>query len=160
VFLAVLARAFYHAERARIIDRTPLIGLRKPPIASRAADAMVTADQHAKLSAASPPYFRQFLEMLYLSGCRPAEAAQLAAADVGWEAGTAVIRKHKTMRKGKRRVLYLTPAALALLRELAAFNPTGPLFRNRIGKPWTRSAIGMAIRKAGRVAGVPGKIAY
>ena len=40
VCLAVLARAFYHAERARIIG-TPLIGLRKPPIASRAADAMI-----------------------------------------------------------------------------------------------------------------------
>lgn len=160
VFLATLARAFYHAERARIIDRTPLIGLRKPPIASRAADAMVTTEEHAKLSTASPPYFRRFLEMLYLTGCRPAEAAQLTADDIDWDAGTAVIRKHKTMRKGKRRVLYLAPDAVTLLRELAAKYPTGPLFRNRIGKPWTRSAIGMAIRKAGRTAGLTGKIAY
>lgn len=29
-FLAILARAFRHAERARLIDRTPLIGLRRP----------------------------------------------------------------------------------------------------------------------------------
>ena len=160
VFLAALARAFYHAERLRIIDRTPLIGLRKPPIASRAADAMITAEQHAKLSAVAPPYFRQFLEMLYLTGCRPAEAAQLTAGDIDWDAGTAVVRQHKTVRKGKRRVLYLPPAAITLLRELAAKRTTGTLFRNRIGKPWTRSAIGAAMRTAGERAKLPGKIAY
>ena len=159
-FLAALVRAFYHAERSRIIDRTPLIGLRKPPIASRAADAMVTAEQHAKLSAAAPLYFRQFLEMLYLTGCRPGEASQLTAADIDWEAGTAVIRQHKTMRKGKRRVLYLPPAAVTMLRELATQRPTGTLFRNRIGKPWKRGTIGAAMRKAGQVAGLPRKIAY
>ncbi len=160
VFLATVVRAFYHAERSRIIDRTPLVGLRKPHIASRAADSMVTAEQHTKLAAASPPYFRQFLEMLHLTGCRPAEAAQLTATDLDWDAGTATVRQHKTMRKGKRRVLYLPPAAVTLLRELAAQRPTGTLFRNRIGKPWTRAAIGMAMRKASREARLPSKIAY
>jgi integrase/recombinase XerD len=159
-FLATLARAFYYAERSRIIDRTPLIGLRKPPMASRAADAMVTGEQHAKLSVVAPPYFRQFLEMLYLTGCRPAEAAQLTAADIDWDAKTATVRQHKTVRKGRRRVLYLPPNALAMLSELAVQRPDGTLFRNRIGRPWTRAAIGMAMRKAGKVAGLSGKIAY
>src|SRR5581483_5016909 len=60
-FLAVLARAFRHAERARLIDRTPLVGLRRPPIASRAADVLISADDHARLLAASPAPFRLFL---------------------------------------------------------------------------------------------------
>src|SRR5262249_17430370 len=61
VFLATLARAFSFAERARLIDRTPLVGLRKPTVASRAADVLVSTEQHAALLAASPPYFRSFL---------------------------------------------------------------------------------------------------
>jgi integrase len=159
-FLAVLARAFRHAERARLIDRTPLIGLRRPPIASRAADAMVTRADHEKLIAVVSTPFRRFLGFLFLVGCRPAEAAQLAAGDVNWDDGTAIVRNHKTRRKGKRRVLYLTPAAVADLRELANRYPSGPLFRNRVGKPWTRATIGMAMRKARKLVGLPGKIVY
>ena len=159
-FLGTLVRAFYHAERARLIERTPLLGLRKPPIGSRAADAMVSASDHRKLCAVAPPHFRVLLEMLYLTGCRPSEATQLTEVDIDWEAGTAVIRKHKTVRKGKRRVLYLTPAAVSLLRGLADQFPSGLLFRNAIGKPWTRSSIGMAMRKAARSAGLSRRIAY
>jgi len=159
-FLAVLARAFRHAERARLIDRTPLIGLRRPPIASRAADAMITRPEHVKLCEVSPASFRRFLEFLFLTGCRPSEAARLAAGDVNWVARTAIVREHKTRRKGKRRVLYLTPAAVAELQALAERYPAGPLFRNRVGKPWTRATIGMAMRKARALAGLPGKIAY
>jgi len=159
-FLAVLARAFRFAERARLIDRTPLVGLRKPPIASRAADVLVAAGDHEKLAAAAPAPLRRLLTFLHLTGCRPSEAAGLTAADVNWDAATAVIRRHKTVRKGKRRVLYLVPAAVELLRELAARHPAGPLFRNRIGRAWTRAAIGYGVRKARAAAGLPGKIAY
>jgi integrase len=92
-FLAVVARAFHHAERCRTIDRTPLVGLRKPPIASRAADAMVTAADHDKLAAVAPPPFRRFLAFLFHTGCRPSEAARLTADDVDWITATAVIRR-------------------------------------------------------------------
>jgi integrase len=57
-------------------------------------------------------------------------------------------------------VLYLIPAALELLRPLADRHPTGPPLRNRVGKPWSQSAVGMAMRKAAQKAGLPGKIAY
>ena len=93
-------------------------------------------------------------------GCRPGEAAKIEAPDIDWEVATALIRRHKTARHGKRRVLYLTPAIMELLRPLAARYPTGALLRNRIGKPWTKATIGMSIRKASRMAGVPRKIAY
>jgi hypothetical protein len=56
-FIAVLARAFRHAERARLIDRTPFIGLRRPPIASRAADAMITRTDHVRLHEVSTVAF-------------------------------------------------------------------------------------------------------
>jgi integrase len=159
-FLSVVGRVFKFAERARLIDRTPLVGLRKPPITSRAADTMVTRADHERLAAASPPHFRPFLTFLFQTGCRPSEAAGLTAADVDWVATVAVVRQHKTKAKGKRRVLYLSPEALAVLRKFADERPTGLLFRNRIGKPWTRFTISEGMRRASRKAGLPGKIAY
>jgi hypothetical protein len=45
-FLACLATAYRWAERQRLIDRTPLQGLRRPPKASRGAKAVVSAEQH------------------------------------------------------------------------------------------------------------------
>ena len=160
IFLATLARAFRFAERARLIDRTPLLGLQRPPVGSRAADVIISADEHAKLLAVAPPAFRDLLTILHATGCRPGEAAQIATVDVDWAAGTAIIRKHKTAARGKRRVLYLTAGVLELFRTLAVRYPTGPLLRNRIGKTWTRATVGMAMRKAARAAGVPGKVAY
>jgi integrase len=159
-FLAVLVRAFRFAERARLLDRSPLRDLRRPAIGSRAADVVLTAEQHAKLCEVSPAPFAAFLRFVWLTGCRPGEAAQLAAADVDWTLGTAVIRQHKTRHKGKRRVLYLAPAAVTMLRGLADARPVGPLLRNRIGKPWTRATLGMAMRKARKAAGLPSAILY
>jgi integrase len=159
-FLAVLARAFRFAERARLIERSPLAGLQRPTIGSRAADVLVTAEQCAKLCEVSPPAFARFLRFLYLTGCRPGEAAQLAAADVDWSRSLATLRNHKTKRKGKRRVVYLVPDALALLKELAARHPTGPLLRNRIGNAWTRATLGAAMRTAREAAGLPSAILY
>ena len=48
--------------------------------------------------------------------------------------------------KGKKlsRVVYLSDEAMALVRELSARHPTGPIFRNTDGKPWTRYAINCA----------------
>lgn len=159
-FLSILSRAFRHAERARLIDRTPLIGLRKPRVGSRAADVLITPQEHEKLLAASPLPFQQFLRVLHGTGCRPGEAAKIEAPDIDWEAATVAIRKHKTAHHGKRRVLYLSAAMVALLRPLAEIHPSGALLRNRIGKKWTKANIGMSIRKAARKAGVSRKIAY
>jgi len=156
----VLVRAFRFAERARLIDRSPLRDVKRSAIGSRAADVLVTAEQHAKLCEVSPAPFAAFLRFLWLTGCRPGEAAQIAAADVDWTAGTAVVRSHKTRHKGKRRVIYLAPAAATMLRELAARHPTGVLLRNRIGKTWTRATLGMAMRKAREAVGLPSAILY
>jgi integrase len=40
--------------------------------------------------------------------------------------------------RGRVRVIYLSPSAVELLRELVARHPTGVLFRNGKVNPWTR----------------------
>lgn len=159
-FLAVVLRAYRHGVRSRLIPSSPLADLKRPSIKSRAADVLVTEEQHEKLCAVAPAAFRVFLQFLWLTGCRPGEAAKLSAIEVDTESGVATPRKHKTEKAGKRRTLYLPPAALDLIRPLLDRYPTGPLFRNRIGNGWRRATLGAAMRKASQKAGLPRKILY
>ena len=156
-FLAVLVRAFRYAERCRLIDRSPLTDLKRPPVASRTEEVLLTADEHERLCAVAPPPFRTFLRFLWLTGCRPKEAAQITAADVDWNAGTVTVRQHKTAKAGKRRTLYLSPDGVEVLKELADRRPTGPLLRNRIGARWIKQTLGAAMRTARKRAGLSDK---
>src|ERR1019366_3767318 len=47
-FLGTLTTAFKWAERARLIDKTPLVGLKRPPKASRGAEAIICKEEHAR----------------------------------------------------------------------------------------------------------------
>jgi integrase len=82
-----------------------------------------------------------------LTGCRPGEIARVTAAEVDFEQGLWVQKKHKTAKKtGKPRIIYLPPEAVELTRELVAKRPVGPLFLNSRGKPWTRNAVRIRFR--------------
>ena len=66
-----------------------------------------------------------------------------------------------TEATGEKRCVYLTPALSALCRTLAEENPTGPLFRNTRGEPWTRNAIRIRFRRLRKKLGLPaGVVAY
>jgi integrase len=159
-FLGTLAGAFRWAERARLIGRTPLLGLRRPPKASRGLEALVTAEEHAKLCEAATPQFRLFLQVLWLTGCRPGEAAAITAANFDAANGLVRLREHKEAHKGKARVLYLPPDAVALLVRQRERHASGPLLRNRCGRPWTCWAVVKAMEATRERAGLPSKVAY
>src|SRR5262249_47787786 len=73
------------------------------------------------------------------------DVRQVEAADVDFQSGLWVIRKHKTVKKtGRPLRLPLNPAALDLFRRLAYERPEGKLFLNRRGKPWTAHALAVA----------------
>jgi len=160
-FLGTLATAFRWAERARLIDRTPLAGLRRPPKASRGAEALVTAEEHARLCDAATPWFRLFLAVAYATGARPGEVSAISGASFDAEAGTVRLKEHKTAGKtGKARVVYLTPDVAALLSRQLERHPTGPLLRNRSGKPWNEWSVVKAMEATRQRAGIPHAIAY
>ncbi|MBM3983352.1 MAG: site-specific integrase [Planctomycetes bacterium] len=159
-FLAAAVRAFRFAERSRMIDRTPLAYLKRPAMTSRAADVLITDQQKKQLLQVSPPPFARFLQFIWLTGCRPSECAGLTADDIDWREKSAKVTRHKTAKKGMRRVLPLPPAAVALLRSLADEHPTGILFRNRIGARWHKATWGAAMRTACERAELPRRIVY
>ncbi len=95
--------------------------------------------------------FHDFLTVLWETGCRPIEART-------------VERKHlqrdhwrfpKVSSKGKRynRVVWLSDRALGLsLKQMGRYR-TGPLFRNRNGKPWNKDSLNCRFRRLSKKLG-------
>jgi integrase len=159
-FLSTLVTAFRWAERAGVTDRNPLKGVRKPPKTSRGMEALVTPEEYARLVDAATPAFRLFLKVLYACGARPGEVAAITAENFDAGAGLVRLAEHKTAYKGKVRVLYLPPEAVALLVRQCERYRSGALLRNNNGEAWTENAIGLAMRRTRERAGVPHAVAY
>lgn len=115
--------------------------LTRPPKESRGAEAVISPELHAKILRETTGDFHQLLRLLWAVGCRPMEGARLTADAIEWASGTAVLKDHKMKRKGKRRILYLSTEALAVLREQFDRYGSGPLFRGLQGRPLTLQAI-------------------
>jgi len=158
--LSTLITAFRWAERERLISRSPLHNLRKPPKASRGAKAIVSADDYARLVKTADASFGAFLQLLWLTGARPGEIAGLTAEAIDLTQGVAVLAEHKTAHIGKSRVLFLPSEAVAILQRRIALYPDGLLFRGFDGRKMTPTAIGCRLRRLCVKAGVKHCIAY
>lgn len=139
--LGAAKRAFNWAVEEEHIPKNPIAHVRKPKSLTR--DRTLTPDERGLiLSAIRDRAFRRFVAAMTLTGCRPGEVARVTAENVDAENGLWVFVKHKTAKRtGKPRRVYLSPEALELTKELVAAHPTGPLFLNSRGLPWTRQAV-------------------
>lgn len=126
---------------------------KKPKMRRR--DAPAPGALEATIGAVVMPDFADFAAVLLDVGCRPGELASLEAAGIDWERATAWVSG-----KTGRRLVGLTVAALAILRRHATRHPTGAVFRNSRGEPWTSKAIGAQFRRSRVRAGVGGVVAY
>jgi integrase len=158
--MTAVKRAFNWADAEGHLPENPLKTVRKGPPTRR--ERILTAEERTQiLQAARGKRFRQFVEALQETGCRPSEIANVTAANVSLEQGIWVLPEHKTRKKtGKPRVGYLTPSMVDLTRELLAEHPEGPLFRNSQGKPWSGNAIRCRFRNLRRKLGLKGVVAY
>ena len=148
----------FGAEEGRF-SVSPLLKLRRRSTGRR--DAVLTDTQRESILGAVSPAFRDFLELLIATGCRPfSEAAKLTAGMVDFGKSRAVLSEHKNAKKGKARVIYFPAAILPRLRELAAAHPTGPIFRNRLGLPWSADCAARYFRRACKTLGIEGVTLY
>jgi integrase len=159
-FLAALSAAFRWAERTGRLPSNPLRHLRKPPIDSRGDKVLITADEHARLLQAAPSYFKPFLQLLYLTGARPGEVASITAERFDPTAGAVRLREHKTARHGKRRVIFLSTEAVAVLTGQLARYGSGHLLRGRWGLPYSKNAVVHSFQSLRRKTGIRHATAY
>jgi integrase len=114
------------------------------------------------MAAALTPELADLLTFIHATGCRPKEARTIEARHLDRAERVAVLVRHKTAHKtGKKRVIYLPEPAAEVAFRLADLRPEGPIFLNTRGRPWTHNALGLAVRRLRKRAGLTGDmVAY
>lgn len=102
-------------------------------------EVVYTAGQWAQVMAHAEGEFRDLLQFLWLTGCRPREARILTANHLHDE--IIIFRPDESKGETDSRVIFLVKEARDVVQRLAKKYPTGQLFRNSSGKPWTKDAI-------------------
>ncbi|SFI92486.1 tyrosine-type recombinase/integrase [Planctomicrobium piriforme] len=139
------------------IPNNPLRGLKRPPCGKRVV--LISDEQHQQMLEASDKYFRPFLQALRETGARPGEITNVTAADVDLERRLWVLKEHKTAYKTERpRLILMTDSMLALTRERIEQWPEGPLFRNKLGQPWTVNSVRLRMQRLRKVLNLPANI--
>jgi integrase len=141
-----------------LLEQNPIGKIKKPSPKRR--ERVLSRAERKTVIAAIHGAFRMFFFALGETGARPGEVASVTAEEVDWESGVWELWKHKTERTGRPRVIYLTPPMVKLCRRLIAENPTGPLFRNSQGRPWSRNAIRIRFRNLRKKLSLKGLVAY
>lgn len=145
-------RAFNWAVRQGMIERSPLSAVEKPEPQDR--DVTIMPDEYEKIIGLVKGGFRDLLMMAWESGARPQELRVIEARHLDFENCRIVFPVKESKGKKLPRVVYFTDEAKELAKRLAEQHPSGPIFRNADGAPWTRFAINCAFirlqKKLGR----------
>jgi integrase len=133
-------RVMNWAEKSGRILKSPLKGLQKPPATSR--DVYITPEQFDQImEIVTDKPFRDFLTILRQTGCRPQEARLVEARHFDKTNKCWVFPKEEAKGGKEERVILLNDVALEITERLVKKNPTGPIFRNKIGNPWDTKSL-------------------
>lgn len=134
------------AVRQGYIEKNPIALLQVPSAEHR--EVTVSPDEFQQLISAIPDgSFRDLVNITWETGCRPQESLRVEARHVDLERRRWVFPKTEAKGKKKPRIVYLTDTALEVTTRLMKDNPTGPLFRNSKGEPWTKDAVNCAFTR-------------
>ena len=119
------------------ISVNPVRGMKRPKRMRR--DIFYTHDQWKQIMSHANGPLVDLLDFLYMTGCRPQEARCIEARHVNDDLVIFPIDESKGELES--RVIYMIPKAKAIVDRLAKENPTGVVFRNSKGTPWTKNSI-------------------
>ena len=97
------------------------------------------------LTHVSDPSLRDLFVTTYECGCRPQESLRVERRHVELEHQRWVFPSSEAKGKSAPRIVYLTDKAMEITRRLIVQHPTGNLFRNRRGNPWTADTVNSAV---------------
>jgi integrase len=151
--IASIKRAMKWAEEQGYIDRSPLTHMKKPGCGRK--EQVVTPEQYAALLARyKDQNFKDLLTVSWETGCRPQESLRVEARHVDLSGSRWVFPASEAKGKKIPRIVYLTPTALEITKRLMGEHPTGVLFRNTDGKPWTPYATNCRFQYVRRKTGI------
>ena len=139
-YLRCAKRCYKWAKKQGHLTENPIADLEVPS----------AEEKEVSLTAAEFDHFRSYvrnrnladlIEVTWLTGCRPQESLRVEARHVDVQHQRWVFYKSESKGKKISRVVYMTDAAIAICKRLMLKHPTGPIFRNTSGKPWTTDAV-------------------
>ena len=139
-FVSLISSLFSWAKEAGYTATNAMAGFgNEYPSVSRTR-VLTDEEFRALMDVARDLEFKQILQFIRGTGCRPGEARKLTAAHLHPEKPIVTLswKEHKTGKKTKKpRDLYLPRDVEIMVRSLAARYPDGLLFRNsRNGRGW------------------------
>ena len=138
--ITALQRGFNWAVKNRGLNRNPIRGMEKPE-AKRRTGVVTAAEFDEVLKHVTDIPFRDLLIASYDSGSRPQEIKRLEARHLQIDKQRAVIPGEEVKGGIPRAIYFPTDRCLAIIRRLAKEHPTGLLFQNSKGNPWTAFAV-------------------
>ena len=133
-------RALSWAVQQGYIDKSPVQYFEKPPAGKR--DQVVSDSEFQQLLALSADRsFRDLLSISWETGARPQETLRVEARHVDLDNSRWVFPAKEAKGGKLPRIVYLNEKALELTARYMEKNPTGTIFRNTKGKPWTTDAV-------------------
>jgi integrase len=154
-FIGTVVSLFLWAVETGRLDRNPVAGIKKPKKQSRGRKAVICQDDHRKLVKHAKGPWKDFLELLWLTGARPGEIAGLRAEEVDLASKTVLLCEHKTAdQTGKDRLIILPDEAVVILQRLMGRRPSGLLFPGQKGQRLSANNVSCRMRRLCRRAGV------
>ncbi len=144
-----VVRAINWARKQGLIDKR--LSLEMPTPTRR--ETYVTADQYASILKVTARPFRDLIEILRHTGARPETVRLVEARHLDRNLRCWTIEKGFTKKIKRKRTVPLDDRAFELCCDWADAYPTGPMFRNRYGEPWTGRALIEQCRKARKKVG-------
>lgn len=131
------------ALKTKVIGENPLADMELPGVTRR--EGTISLEDHRKLTRTADKLVRTLLWFAWWTGSRPVELRSLRWEQIDANCSRAVMSEHKTASKtGRARVIYFPKNAQSLLKRHR--KPSGHVFLNRDGKPWTKDAVTRRVR--------------
>ncbi len=139
-YLRTVKRCCHWAVQQGYLTENPVRHLEVPGADRR--ETLISAIDYTRLmDLIRDAAFRELVLVTWETGCRPQESLRVEARHVDLPRNRWVFAKTESKGKRQPRVVYLTEAAARITQERMAAFPTGPLFRNSEGRPWSTDAV-------------------
>lgn len=139
-YLRSVKRCMKWAKKQGYIDNNPIEDMEVPSADQK--EIVVAPDEFEHLfSYVRNQALADLITVTWQTGCRPQESLRVEARHVDLGNQRWVFRKSESKMKRITRVVYLTDTALAITKRVMLARPTGRLFTNSSGQPWTTDAV-------------------